>query len=55
MAEPEPVHLAHFLDRFPLCWPLDLPAVGEYQATLDEELVTCKECLRHMAGGSDGG
>lgn len=46
------IHLAHFLDGFPLCWgesqrDEDLP----YQARYDEAKVTCLSCLTIIKEG----
>ena len=41
---PEYVHLAHSLDGYPLCWPMD--KVGDHTSTRKESAVTCPECNR---------
>lgn len=40
------VHSAHYMDGYPLCWPMD--AEGEFEADKDEKKVTCPECLEEM-------
>jgi hypothetical protein len=40
----EPVHWAHFLDGYPLCWPMDRD--GEFVGTRNENEVTCPQCRR---------
>lgn len=42
----EPVHWAHSLDGYPLCWPMDRD--GEFAATRNEQAVTCAHCLRYL-------
>ena len=50
METPEPMsatlHLRHFYDGHPLCWPQDQE--GEFTATPNEMLVDCPECLQLM-------
>lgn len=43
---PDPVHLAHYLDGYPLCWPMDRD--GDFTATSSEPEVTCAACKRHL-------
>lgn len=38
-----PVHVKHYLDGYPLCWPMD--KMGTFEASFDERDVTCKECI----------
>lgn len=45
--EPEPVHVAHFLDGYPLCWPMDLD--GTFTATRNDAEVTCPDCRAILA------
>jgi hypothetical protein len=37
-----PVHLRHFHDGYPLCWPMDRD--GDHTSTPDEGDVTCPDC-----------
>jgi len=43
---PATLHLRHFYDGYPLCWPQDRE--GEFTATPHEALVDCPECLQIM-------
>lgn len=47
MMEPEPIHLRHSLDGWPLCWPMDQE--GEFQGTFVAAEVTCRPCITYMA------
>lgn len=40
------IHLAHFLDGYPLCWPQTQE--GEFEATAEEDDVTCNDCRRYL-------
>lgn len=42
VTEDSAVHLAHFLDGYPLCWTYDLD--GEFTATRVDTEVTCSSC-----------
>lgn len=44
MAMVEPIHLKHFKDGYPLCWPQDKD--GDFKGTWLEENVTCPECIK---------
>lgn len=39
----EVVHVRHFIDGYPLCWPMDRD--GEFVGEYDESKATCEECL----------
>lgn len=41
--DPDVVHVEHFLDGYPLCWPMD--AEGTFKATRVDADVTCPDCL----------
>lgn len=45
--EPEPIHLRHSIDGWPLCWPMDRE--GEFRGTSNAVEVTCHPCLTFMA------
>lgn len=47
VTEPDVVHVAHFLDGYPLCWTYDLD--GTFNATTDDSAVTCPACLTIIA------
>lgn len=47
----EEVHLAHFHDGYPLCWPMDRE--GTFSATRDERSVTCIDCINYMKEWED--
>lgn len=39
-------HLRHFLDGYPLCWPMDRD--GPFEGSFDETDVTCADCLGYL-------
>lgn len=41
------VHLAHSIDGYPLCWPMDRE--GPFTATRDEADVTCQQCITYLS------
>lgn len=43
----DPIHLAHFHDGYPMCWPMDRD--GPNSATTVESSVTCPDCRRIVA------
>lgn len=49
--DPEPVHIKHSVDGYPLCWPLDRD--GEFTGTADERLATCGDCRALVASGGE--
>ncbi len=48
--ENEPIHSRHYLDGYPLCWPIDAESEEEFvtPTTLEDSEVTCPDCIRHM-------
>lgn len=42
-----PIHLKHFKDGYPLCWPMDKD--GSFEGSFDEKEVDCSECLKILA------
>lgn len=45
--DPHVTHLAHYLDGYPLCWPMD--AEGEHTSARAEADVTCPDCPLHLS------
>jgi hypothetical protein len=43
MVELPVVHLCHFYDGYPLCWPMDQD--GEFKGSYKENEVTCPLCI----------
>lgn len=43
---PEPVHLAHSIDGYPLCWSMDRD--GPHTSVSREEDVTCEDCKKFL-------
>lgn len=43
MDEKPIVHLRHFKDGYPLCWPLEQE--GSFRGSYKEGETTCKKCL----------
>lgn len=44
--DPEPVHAAHSLDGYPICWSQDQD--GPHTSTSDDRAVTCLPCRHHL-------
>ena len=40
------IHWKHFLDGFPICWPMD--QTGPFEGTRNETEVTCPECIKFL-------
>ncbi len=47
------VHIAHYFDGYPLCWPMD--ADGDFEATRVDADVTCPECRKIIAQPNGAG
>ena len=48
MSAAETIHLRHYLDGYPLCWPMDRE--GDFLATEVETKVTCDDCIDALEG-----
>lgn len=44
----ELIHLRHFYDGYPLCWPMNKE--GDFQGTRDETQITCPACKKIIEG-----
>ena len=42
----ETVHLQHYLDRYPICWPMDRE--GAFSGSDKTAEVTCPECVQYI-------
>lgn len=40
------VHLKHYLDRYPICWPMTKS--GVFRGSDETEDVTCSECIDYI-------
>lgn len=38
------VHVRHYLDGYPLCWPMDKE--GEFNVSEYDQQITCPECKK---------
>lgn len=43
---PDVVHLSHYLDRYPMCWPMDQE--GKFLGTDKCSDVTCPKCKQYI-------
>lgn len=46
------IHLKHYKDGYPLCWPMDKS--GVFKGSFKDEEVTCPSCLTYIEEFSRG-
>lgn len=51
VADPEPTHIRHSVDGYPLCWPMDQD--GAFVGTYVDAQADCRDCLGLVAPGGE--